>query len=208
MKLFRIALAALAGALVFTAAAAAQPAPLSPDDQAFVAKAAAYLDSLTSAEGRFVQTDARGATTQGAFYLKRPGKIRFEYDPPATMLVVSDGHNVTVYDERLKTFNAYPLNLTPLHVFLAKNIRLDRGVSVDRVEHTAQGFSITAHAGSRGGDGSITLEFADNPMRLAAWTIVDARGARTHVALTSLKPAAGLGAKLFVITGREGAQGQ
>jgi outer membrane lipoprotein-sorting protein len=202
MKTFRLALAALFGALaVGSAGAASEHSQLLPDDSQFVAKAAAYLESLTSAEGRFEQTDARGVTTEGTFYLRRPGRIRFEYDPPATMIVVSDGHNVTVYDSRLKTFNAYPLGFTPLHVFLAKNIRLDKGVVVDKVDHTTDGFSITAHGGPRANEGSITLDFAEDPTtRLTGWTITDARGARTHVALTSLKPVPSLNSKLFTIT--------
>ncbi len=204
MKTLRMALAGVAGAIgalaLMAAAPPAQHSQMLPSaDEALVAKAAAYLDDMKSAEGRFVQTDARGVTTQGSFFLKRPGRIRFEYDPPATMIVVSDGHNVTVYDSRLRTFNAYPLNFTPLHVFLARDIRLDRGVVVDRVEHTAQGFSITAHAGARANEGSITLDFAETPVRLAGWTVTDARGARTHVGLTSLKPAGDLSANLFVI---------
>jgi outer membrane lipoprotein-sorting protein len=198
------ALAAAVGALTLAplafAGSSSQPAPLAPEDQALVAKAGAYLDGLVAAQGRFVQTDAHGASVEGSYYMKRPGRIRFEYDPPATLLVVSDGHNVTVYDQRLRTFNAYPLGFTPLHLFLARNVRLDKGVAIDRVEHTSGGFSLTAHSAAHPREGSITMEFADDPVRLAAWTVTDSRGARTHVALTSLKPVPDLSSQLFTIT--------
>ncbi len=94
----------------------------------------AYLQGLGEARARFVQTDARGASTQGTVYLKRPGKARFAYDPPSGLLVVSNGSTVSVADSRLKTFDAYPLMSTPLSLFLAKTIRLDRGVQVTRGE--------------------------------------------------------------------------
>jgi outer membrane lipoprotein-sorting protein len=193
--------AMLAG-LAMAALGAAGPATaaLSPEEKALEDKASAYLEGLTAAEGRFVQTDARGQVTQGSYYLQRPGRIRFEYDAPAGTIVVSDGHNVTVYDRRLQTFNAYPLSLTPLHVFLAKSINLDQEATVDQVRRTPEGFEVIAHDGRRAKEGSIALHFADNPVRLTEWTITDGSGRRTRVQLTSLKPASGFDSKLFVIT--------
>lgn len=177
---------------------AAAAAPLSAADKALVDKAAAYLQGLNAATGRFVQTDARGARSEGEFWLKRPGKIRFAYDKG--LLVVSDGHNVNIHDPRLKTFDRYPLSATPLQVFLAKQIRLDKGVKVDRVAKTADGFQITARDAKRPADGSITLAFTDGPnMRLKEWTVADAQGQRTRVQLTTLQPAGSLSNDLFVL---------
>jgi outer membrane lipoprotein-sorting protein len=182
----------------FGGAAAAQ-ARLSAADQALVDRATAYLQSLTEARGRFVQTDPRGATTQGSLYLKRPGKARFAYDAPSGLTVVSDGGNVAVHDARLKTFDRYPLSATPLSLFLAKNIRLDRGVTVTRVDRMADGFSITARDGSRKTAGQITLTFTDTPLALAAWTVTDAQGRSTRVRLQGLQRASGLANSLFVM---------
>ena len=106
-RLTRRALALGLAALPLPALAQRAPiAPLSAADRALVDRAAAYLQGLTEAKGRFVQTDARGSTTQGTLYLKRPGKARFEYDAPSKLLVVSDGGNVSIADGRLKTFEA------------------------------------------------------------------------------------------------------
>jgi outer membrane lipoprotein-sorting protein len=197
----RVAAMLAGGLLCLGAAGAALSAsePVSPEDKALEDKADAYLQALTSAEGRFVQTDSRGQVSQGRFYLQRPGRIRFEYDPPAGLIVVSDGHNVTVYDPRLKSFNAYPLGFTPLHVFLAKTIKLERSAAIDSVERNAGGFEITARDRRQGRAGSITLEFADNPVRLTEWTITDASGRQTRVQLTALKSAGGFDPKLFTI---------
>jgi outer membrane lipoprotein-sorting protein len=185
-----LAAAALAGpALAQTALPAA--------DQALVARATAYLEGLTEAKARFVQTDARGLTTQGTVYLKRPGKARFAYDPPSGLLVVSDGSTVSVADSRLKTFDKYPLGATPLSLFLAKTIRLDKGVQVTGVSRAADGFTITARDGRKQTAGQISLVFGEGPLRLEGWSVTDAQGRTTRVQLQGLAPAPGLDAALF-----------
>jgi outer membrane lipoprotein-sorting protein len=185
---------ALVSALAICAAPA--HAALGPEDKALVDKAAAYLESLDEDKGRFVQTDPRGNVTRGELYLKRPGMIRFQYDPPSRLVVRSDGRQVRVEDPRLQTVNKYPLNATPLSVFLSKHIRLDKGVVVDQVIRTSYGFEIVAHQGKLR-DGTLAMVFADKPMRLMEWTVQDAQGGRTRVQLEGLSPTHGLSDQLF-----------
>jgi outer membrane lipoprotein-sorting protein len=184
-------------ALLSPGLAQAAPAALSADDQALVAKATAYLQGLQSAKGRFVQTDARGSQTQGTLYMQRPGKARFEYEAPSSLLVVSDGKVVSVADKRLKTVNRYWLSQTPLKLFLADEIRLDRGVHVSQVTRLNDGFKITAQDRAGKTKGQIVLTFSDSPMQLLGWTVTDARNAPTQVRLTSLARASGLDPALF-----------
>ncbi|WP_269715150.1 LolA family protein [Caulobacter sp. NIBR2454] len=190
--------------LALTAMAALAPslalaAPLSPADQALVDRAVSYLSGLKMAKGRFVQTDNRNVSTQGTIYLQRPGKARFEYDAPSGLTVVSDGIYVYVSDSRLKTFDGYPLKATPLALFLAREIRLDRGVQVTRVARLSDGFSITARDVRKETRGEITLNFSDSPLRLIGWTTTDARGSATRLRLTSLAPADGFEKGTFVL---------
>lgn len=198
---------AAAGSTPLLAAAAPAAPPVSAADQALVQKASAYLQGLAAAQGRFIQTDPRGRVTQGAFWLKRPGKIRFEYDKPSGLLIVSDGANVKVQDSRLKTFDTYPLGKTPLSIFLAKQIRMDQGVTIERVTRTADGFAVTARDRKNRTAGAITLAFVESPMRLKEWTVLDAQGGRTRVQLTSLQPAGALDDNLFVLRNRRGPSG-
>lgn len=191
-----LGLAALAATPAVLPGAAAARA-LSAADQALVQKAVAYLQGLKEAKGRFVQTDARGVTSQGDIYLQRPGKARFEYAPPSGLLVVSDGGKVSVANSKLKTFESYPLGLTPLSLFLAREIRLDRGVNITRVTRLTDGFAVTARDGKKEAEGQIVLNFADDPMRLLGWTITDAQGQTTRIRLTRLERASGLPARLF-----------
>ena len=198
-----IALAAAAAAatlapLAAIAQTASRPA-ISADDQALVDKAVAYLQGLGEARGRFTQTDARGAVTTGELFLKRPGKARFAYDPPSGLLVVSDGGRVIVQDKRLNSFTAYPLGATPLSLFLAKTIRLDKGVEVTRVARAADGFTITARDGKKQTAGQIALTFTASPLALVGWAVTDAQGHTTNIRITGLAPASGLDPALFVL---------
>ncbi len=173
---------------------------LSADDRATLAQAQTYLQGLTSAQGDFVETTG-AQRREGRFYLQRPGKMRFEYTNPAGLLVVSDGSNVKRYDPRLNVFRQVPLGMTPLSTFLARNVRLDQGVQIDRVTRMQSGaFAITARDQRRPNEGSVILAFAGSPLRLQEWTITDAQGTRTRTQLTSLQPASGLAASLFRLT--------
>ena len=89
--------------------------------------------------------------------------------------------------------------MTPLSLFLAREIRLDKGVVVSRVARMADGFSITARDGKKEAEGQITLVFADNPMSLREWTVTDAQGQATRVQLQGLAAAADLDSSLFVL---------
>lgn len=188
----------LAGLIALSAtglAGAASAAPLSADDKALVDKAVAYLQGLNSAKGRFVQTDPRGSQSQGSFYLQRPGKARFAYDTSGKLLV-SDGRFVSEADTRLKTVNRYPLGQTPLALFLAQEVRLDRGVVVNKVSRLDGGFSLTLSDGRKQTRGSLTMNFTDSPISLMGWVVTTVQGS-TRVRLTNLERASGLDPKLF-----------
>ena len=174
-------------------------APLNPADSALVQRAVDYLRNLTTAKGRFTQTNPRGQTVSGTFVLQRPGKARFDYDPPSGLTIASDGHRVAVLNSRLKTIQAAPLGMTPLGLFLAKDIRLDRGVRVTRVTHTGSGFTVVASDARKQTQGSIALDFTASPIALTGWTITDAGGGATRVRLTDFAPSAPRDPSFFVL---------
>ena len=194
-----LAIALFMAPLLAHPAQAARAAVLTSEDQGLVDQAAAYLQGLKEARGRFVQTDARGNLSQGDVYLKRPGRARFAYDPPSGMLVVADGANVSVANAQLKTFDSYPLMATPLSLFLARQIRLDKGIVITEVRRAADGFTITARDGGRTAEGTISLTFSSAPLALTGWTVADAQGQTTHIQLSGFAPASGLAPDLFVL---------
>ncbi|MGA9659536.1 MAG: outer-membrane lipoprotein carrier protein LolA [Asticcacaulis sp.] len=171
-------------------------------DKARIASASAFLQNLRTARGRFEQTDNRGRKTQGNWYLARPGKMRFEYDPPYSLLIVSDGKNVNMWDPRLKSFDRYPLIETPLSLFLARQIRFDQGVIVTAVTSNATGFTLEARDRRKSSDGSVVLGFDQDTkgaVRLREWTITDAQNRSTNVKLVSFARDMALKPDLFVL---------
>ena len=171
---------------------------LAPADRALVDRAVAYLQDLRTARGRFIQTDARGGVSQGTVLLQRPGRARFTYDPPSGLTVVSNGNTVSVLDTRLRSFQAYPLLATPLSLFLGREINVDRGVVVDQVVQTAEGFDIIARDARRQAEGRIRLSFTSEPT-LTGWALTDAQGQTTRVQLRQFGPAGALDPGLFVL---------
>ncbi|MDC7683045.1 outer-membrane lipoprotein carrier protein LolA [Asticcacaulis sp. BYS171W] len=182
-----------------------QPFVLAPkfsaQDQGRINRAVAYLQALNSGAGRFEQTDFKGRKTQGDWWLQRPGKIRFAYDAPYSLLVVADGKRVNMWDPRLKAFNQYPLDATPLSLFLSKQIRLDQGVIVTEVTPTTDGFRLKARDRRRDVEGSILMTFIEQGgnLTLGEWTVTDAQGKGTRLKLLTFNKNAPVKADLFVL---------
>ena len=197
-----LAAASFGGSALAQSASKGAPkaAALTPEQKALVEKATSYIQGLSSAKGRFIQTDQRGTVTQGTLYLQRPGKARFAYEGASGLLVVSNGNNVNIFDSRLKTFESYPLSRTPLALLLAREVRLDRGVVITDVRKLADGFTIVAQDAKRQTLGRISLDFSDGPVALIGWTVSDVKGSQIRVRLVDLEKTGALDPKLFVLT--------
>jgi outer membrane lipoprotein-sorting protein len=173
-------------AVIAASAGFAAPPAVAAVDPALVAEAAAYLQSQGVVHGRFVQTDASGHALAGSFWIQRPGRARFDYDPPSGLSLAADGVGVSIVDRRLKTQRRVPLAATPLSLLLARNIRLDRSVRAAATGQDAGGFFVTLQSSNAKEPGEISLRFARNPTRLTGWTLVDARGLKVSVRLLGM----------------------
>jgi outer membrane lipoprotein-sorting protein len=176
----RLISAALAGLLALSGVAQAQ-------EGRDLARINAYLRALDTAEGGFVQIAPNGETSDGRFYIDRPGRIRFEYTPPNPALVVSDGTWVIIYDMRDCTKQTAPLSSTPLHLFLREDVDLRAEGVVQNIERRPGQMRVTAIDPDKPGQGSITLIFNDNPLELRQWIVTDAEGRNTTVALNEIR---------------------
>ncbi len=146
-----------------------------------------YLNAMTSATGEFTQINDDGTISTGRIFIKRPGRVRFEYNPPDRTLVVSDGVHVGIADAKSnQRAEAYPLRRTPLSIILARNVDLGRARMV--VGHTSDDKSTTivAQDPDHPEYGSIELVFTGNPVELRQWVINDNAGSRTTVVLGEL----------------------
>ncbi len=157
------------------------------------------LQAQTQLQGGFLQIGPDGSVTKGKFYLRRPGKIRFEYEAPASLLVVADGAVVAIQDNRLKTFNRAPLRTTPLYFFLKEQINLAKDAKIVRVAQKAGALAISVKDRSGQADGVLTLLFAPESYELRQWIIEDGSGGVTRVALNNLQRPASMDPKLFVL---------
>ncbi len=176
-------------------AAFTHPAAVSAD----LARISGTLNGTASFSGRFAQYASDGSFSQGNVYLKRPGKIRFEYDAPAPLLLVSDGVTLTQVDKQLDTKDRVPLKATPLAFFLAENVDLENDVEVVSLQKTAHTISVTAKDGSGEVDGAITMIFDPQTLALNEWIIHDGFGQKTRVILSELKYNQRLNPRLFVL---------
>lgn len=159
-----------------------------------------YLNAMTSAEAAFTQLNDDGTISTGKLYIKRPGKMRFEYDPPEKAVVMATNNTVIVYDPKSnQQAEKYPLRRTPLSIILARRVDLDQARMV--VDHGFDGTatSVTAQDPKNPEYGSIQLNFTGNPVELRQWIVNDANGGQTTVILRDLQTGGQLPNSLFNI---------
>ncbi|MCF2871313.1 outer membrane lipoprotein carrier protein LolA [Octadecabacter sp. G9-8] len=146
-----------------------------------------YLNSFTSAEGEFTQINADGTISTGTVFIKRPNRVRFEYNPPEESLVVAGGGQVAIFDPRSDTGpDRYPLNQTPLSIILERNIDFARTNMV--TGHTSDGTTttVTAQDPDHPEYGNIQMVYTSNPVELRQWIVTDDTGQQTTVILGDL----------------------
>ncbi|MEM6577713.1 MAG: outer membrane lipoprotein carrier protein LolA [Pseudomonadota bacterium] len=171
-------------------------------DKLSLAELSGYLNSFRTAEGSFTQINEDGTISTGQIFLKRPGRVRFEYDPPADVLVIADGSRVGIVDGKSNTRpEAYPLHRTPLKIILANNVNLSQARMV--TGHSSDGKTTTVRAEDPENPdyGSIELVFTGAPVELRQWVIDSADGTRTTVVLGELTKDVRLANDRFEIPG-------
>ncbi|KFI28825.1 LolA family protein [Paenirhodobacter enshiensis] len=190
MNMLRFALAPVL-ALTLAVPAFADKIPL--------ATLSAYLNGLTTAQAKFTQVNSDGSLSTGTIYIRRPGRVRFEYNTDKT-LVLASGGTVAVFDPKSnQPPQQYPLSRTPLNLILAANVDLGRSNMV--VGHTSDDKTTTvvAQDPDHPDYGSISLVFTANPTELRQWTVTDDSGSKTVVILQNLQTGVDLPASLFSI---------
>jgi outer membrane lipoprotein-sorting protein len=171
-------------------------------DQAAVTQAVGRaVNSITRLQGRFTQTNPDGSNVGGRFWLQRPGKVRFEYDAPSPLLLVSDGTNVVLQDRRLRTTDRYPLRQTPLYFLLKANVDLARDVIVTGVERRGGNYMLAMRDRRREADGELVVSFDQATNLLEEWTIRDRQGRSTRVRLNDVSQGGTINASLFTDPG-------
>ncbi|MCT8972232.1 LolA family protein [Microbaculum marinisediminis] len=150
---------------------------------AAIDQVSAYLNTITTLTGDFVQTAPDGGVTQGRFFIEKPGRLRFEYAPPAQLQIVSDGLWVAVQDKKLKTTEKYPLVTTPLRMILSDNVDLMRDAKILAVFPETDLVTLSIEETTGEAPGTLTLMFDTAENKLTRWTVTDVQGLDTSVSL-------------------------
>jgi outer membrane lipoprotein-sorting protein len=160
---------------------------LDAKQRAIIERVNQYLSSVQVLSGQFVQVGPDGRRSQGQFYISKPGKVRFEYDPPSPIVIVSDGQSVIVRDQKLATQDLYPLSQTPLRFLLADHVDLLRDTNLVAVY--ADDVFVTVVVEEKNGivgTSRMMIMFSAKDMQLKQWTVTDPQGFDTTVAVYNL----------------------
>jgi len=156
-----------------------------------------YLAGITTLKAEFVQISSDGGAAEGDLYMERPGKMRFEYNPPAQILLVSTGHDFIYYDKEINAPTYFDIDETPAGIILAENISLTDKVKIVDYRRTAETVRVELVRKSDPGAGSVTLVFTEKPMQLRQWSVKDPTGVETTVTLFNTEEGMQLDPELF-----------
>jgi outer membrane lipoprotein-sorting protein len=170
---------------------------LPEDQQTLINKINAYMQKFNDLEGQFIQTNPDNVVQKGKFYVLRPGRMRFDYNRPSRMRIVSDGQYLSIEDHDLKTVNRYPIESTPFRMLLTKNVDLQRDARVLSLSSSDTSASIKLSDKTGQSAGEIQLFFTMPEMELKEWVITDAQGLHTRIEISNLSFERKLANKLF-----------
>lgn len=163
-----------------------------------ITQAESYFTGLKTVKSRFVQTSADGSQTRGTFYLNRPGKLRFEYDPPSKDFVVADGLFIYFYDGEMKQQSNAPISQTLADFILRKDLKLSGDLKVTKIMRAGGLLQITVVQRKEPKAGELTLGFIESPKyQLKKWRVKDSVGNITETELFDMQSDIKLPSSLF-----------
>jgi outer membrane lipoprotein-sorting protein len=165
----------------------ATTATFDPGQRTLVDKVSAYLSSVQVLSGVFNQVGQDGRLAKGQFYILKPGKVRFEYDPPSPIDIVADGSSVVVRDRKLATQDVYPLSQTPLRFLLSDRIDLIKETNVVGVSADDEFVTIVVEEKQALiGTSRLMMRFGAKDLQLKQWVVTDPQGFDTTIVVSNL----------------------
>lgn len=199
IQTMRIILAALV--LSLTSLFAAAPATAQTPGAATTAEVERYINSIRTLKARFVQSNPNGSVVQGTLYVRRPGRMRFEYDPPSQLKIVADGYQVTMWDIATKDFGQWPIGWTAASFLVKEPLSLTGDLVVEKTERSDGMLQLTMSQAKKSQEGKVVVRLSENPMVLRGWTIIDNRGNQVNVSLQDVQSGMQLADSLFKFDG-------
>lgn len=182
-------------------ALSAAPMALAQSGGISLDRVSAYFNAFETARARFTQFNGDGTRSTGTLFMRRPGRARFEYDPPEETLVLAGGGQIAIFDGKsnLDRPEQYPLRRTPLYLILERNVDLDERDMVIGQRFDGTVTTIIAQDPENPQYGFLEMMFTDNPVALRQWVVVDGSGARTTIVLDDLVIGEELSSTMFSI---------
>ena len=155
----------------------------SADSGADAARIETYLNSIKTLRARFLQVAANGDTSEGTILIKRPGKLKLDYAPPAKQMIITTHDFVAYVDKEAKQTSYQDLNSSLAGILVRADIKLSGDIRVVNVARAPGTVRVRLVLTKEPDAGSITLGFADQPLELRQWTVVDPQGNTVDVTL-------------------------
>jgi outer membrane lipoprotein-sorting protein len=175
--------------------------------QVGVPEVEAYFNSIRTLQARFVQNNPNGSVVLGTLSVSRPGRMRFQYDPPSQLKIVADGLQVTMWDPATRDFGQWPIGWTAASFLVKDPLKLSGDLTVQSINRNADGLiEATVVQTRKPQEGKVIVRLGDNPLQLRGWSIVDNRGNKVDVALTDIKTGIQLDPQLFKYDGPDAGQ--
>lgn len=165
-----------------------------------------YINSIRTLKARFVQSNPNGTVVHGTLYVRRPGRMRFEYDAPSQLKVVADGSQVTMWDPTTKDFGQWPIGWTAASFLVKEPLSLTGDLQIDKTERSDGMLHLTMSQPKKPQEGKVIVRLSENPMMLRGWTIIDNRGNQVNVSLQDVQAGGQLADSLFKFDGQDPSQ--
>lgn len=172
---------------------------LTEEESTALSEISQALSGIQTMNGEFSQFNPDGGQLEGQFFIARPGRVRFQYNPPSTVSVVADGESVLVHDKAMQTYDVWPLSQTPLRLLLDSNLNLATSEKVTRVSVAPDLVEVELEDETRFSAGTLNLVFDRVSHELRQWTVTDREGLQTLVVLYNVEVGNQLAANLFTI---------
>lgn len=167
---------------------------------AIVKQVTGYFLKLENLKGSFVQTGADKKRMRGKFYVKRPGRFRFDYALPSKQIIISDGESLAVQDLDINTEDRVSLDQTAFRLLLRQDIDLIRDAKITEIQAADDLIVLALQDKSPDAPGRIKLFFATKPdLEIKEWVTLDAQGLETRVEVSELNKTEQIDAGLFKI---------
>ena len=187
----------LAG-IAFASAAEEKAAAISEADKADIARIEAYLGSIRSLKGRFIQISSSGGHAEGRIYIRRPGLLRLDYAPPATIQLYGDGTWLIYVDNELQQVSHVAISDTPASVLLDDKVWLSGAIRVTRIERRPGVIRLHLIRTEEPDAGILSLTLTEAPLTLRQWDVTDAQQVKTRITLLDTEFNVAVDDKLFV----------